>query len=542
MASLQAGRPDFVVLLANVGNRDLVHKRDDKWYPASAREEFAHNPIGTAAHDDLRVPIIAAYIDEYLQTFRRVRMLRNRAPTIDKVVLFGTNQPSSHPQDTIEGAGVIKRWLAERYGAAIKTIEVVAVTTEQPNRHDRMFEWYQKWIRTWRMDNQKTPTHPHVGIALAGGTPAQNMALLFVAVNTWGDAVEPVTTVEPPQPVRERRTPQPMHLDDGERQEVIRLEVGEYVREQTLRAPVAGLLRGAHFDAAAERMATWRDPSIAALATSARAMARWLDSDPEGARDLLRELIAERRRRGIDDGTGKAISDLDRELQKRIPDRNVGARAIVPPPHRAIQLIDLYWAARTCFEHGRLTDAVGRAAGLVEATIRWVLERELGLTTDARKPNDTQALRRVVEEQGLVPPIWGKETDRHGELSVYTFIEIGQKVCETRITAATTDDEKEPLKALQSAIKAIDGVKNLREIRNRSVIGHDFEPVSAVAIETGSLKDRDGEELATLDACLNAMISALRGLKVGDARESPFLRFGDRLACEFERVAQAGAP
>ena len=542
MASPQANRPDFVVLLANVGNRDLAHKRDGKWYPASAREEFAHEAIGTAPDDDLRVPIIATYIEEYLHRFRPVRMSKKPAPIIHKVVLFGTDQPEPHPQDTIDGAGVIKRWLAARYGAAIKTIEVVAVATEQPNRHDRMFEWYQRWVRTWRMDNQKTPTRPHVGIALAGGTPAQNMALLFVAVNTWGGAVEPVTTVEPPQPVRERQTPKPMRLDDGERQEVIRLEVGEYVREQTLRVPVAGLLRGAHFDAAADRMATWHDPSIAALGIGARAMARWLDSDPEGARDLLRELIAEMRRRGIDSGTGKALSDLNKELAKRIPGRTTGAYAKVAPPHREIQLIDLYWAARTCADHGRLTDAVGRAAGLVEATIRWVLERELRLTTDTRERSDTEALRGVVEEQGLVPPIWGKDPDRHGELSVYTFIVIGQKVCESRIDAATSDGEQKPWEMLRSAIEALDGVKGLREIRNRSVIGHDFEPVTALAITNGDLKDRDDTHLATLDACLASLKSALLSLKVGDFRESPFLKFGAQIADEFERVTQVGAP
>ena len=291
-----------------------------------------------------------------------------------------------------------------------------------------------------------------------------------------------------------------------------------------------------------DRMATWHDPSIAALGIGARAMARWLDSDPEGARDLLRELIAERRRRGIDDGTGKAISDLDRELAKRIPDRNIGTRANVPPSHRAIQLIDLYWAARTCADHGRLTDAVGRAAGLVEATIRWVLERELGLTSDTRERSDKEALRQVVEERGLVPPLWGKDPDRYGEWSVYTFLETAQNLFQAKIDASTSDDETKPLNELQSAITALDGLKNLREIRNRSVIGHDFEPVSSLAIQAGNLKDRDGNHRETLDACLDALKSALLALKVGGMRESPFLKFGDQLACVFEWVTQAGAP
>ena len=92
-----------VILLANVGSNDvkrLPGPTDVRTRDAHRETLAAYEAAGSSFAAQVEAPILRAYLDLAIA----------RDGGVDTVILFGTDQPTPHPQDTIDGAHVLARW------------------------------------------------------------------------------------------------------------------------------------------------------------------------------------------------------------------------------------------------------------------------------------------------------------------------------------------------------------------------------------------------------------------------------------------------
>jgi hypothetical protein len=173
-----------VILFANVGSNDL--KRLPGPTDVRTRKEHGemlatYEAIGSAFAAQVDAPILRAYLDLAIA----------RDGGVDTVILFGTDQPTPHALDTIDGAHVLARWARDTYGDRLGDVRVVPIEVDGPHLYDRMIDWYAA-ILPDVVPFDPAGGRPRYLVGITGGTPAQSVGILTGAIGAWGDAVEPV--------------------------------------------------------------------------------------------------------------------------------------------------------------------------------------------------------------------------------------------------------------------------------------------------------------------------------------------------------------
>ncbi|MEI7780271.1 MAG: hypothetical protein WCJ42_12710, partial [Actinomycetes bacterium] len=249
------------ILIANIGSNDV--KRLPGSTPVRERDAFAsllaeYEEAGPAYVGMIDAPILRAYLD----------LLVSRTRSIDAVILFGSDQPHKHANDTIDGAYVLAKWVRDTYEDRVADVRVVPIEVDGVNLYDRMIDYYGAVLP------DVVPFDPSAGrpkyhVGLTGGTPAQSIGILAASVGAWGDDVEPLYVPDT------RGTNDPA--------KAITLHVASRLRQQAFHQPVTTLLERGYFMAASQVLDTWNTPEAVAVSASARAIQRWLDADLPGA-------------------------------------------------------------------------------------------------------------------------------------------------------------------------------------------------------------------------------------------------------------------
>ena len=469
------------ILIANIGSNDVKRLPG----PADVRERHAYASLlseyeatGPSFAGQIDAPIIRAYID----------LLAARTNSIDAVILFGSDQPQAHANDTIDGAYILAKWVRDTYHDRVAEVIVVPIEVDGINLYDRMFDYYGAVLP------DVVPFDPSAGrprylVGLTGGTPAQSTGILASSVSLWGDDVEPLYVPDT------RGTDLPATA--------ITLHVAARLRQQSLRQPVTTLLEGGYFLAASQVLDTWNTPEATSLAAGARAIQRWLDADLPGAvgqAELARRTLRENGLVGGNDPDHvvAVIESLRRSLA-----------GLNGTDDDSLRFSDLYWNASLCRDHGRLADFVGRASFLAEAVIRW-----LGSVTSGEETSIWDILTRIDHAVANGLTINGVHPSDIGFARRCLRVLVG-----------------DPKRHVPTA--------GVRGVRNRSIVAHGFGAVSEGDIADAIGHDLSGENLGAWgaysmersgsDAVLDIAWRLLGSIGMLPEATSPYLHWGMRL-------------
>jgi hypothetical protein len=473
-----------LTLLANVGSNDvkqLPGPTDVRTRDAHGDLLAAYEAIGPTFAARVEAPILRAYLNLIIARHGRV----------DTVILFGTDQPNPHPQDTIDGAHVLARWARDTYGDHLGEVRVVPIEVDGVHLYDRMTDWYAAVLPDV-VPFDPAGGRPRYLVGITGGTPAQSVGILTGAIGAWGDAVEPVYV--------------PDTRDTGGPSVAVTLRVATQLRRQAFRQPVATLLERGWFEAAAQVLDTWGAAEATAMAHAARAIQRWLDADLAGA--VAQATVARRALREAGHAPG---GDADPD---HAPAAIEALRRTLAGLHGADddsqRFSDLYWNAALSRDHGRLADFVGRTTFLAEAVARWVVG-------DAVAPD---------------APIW----DALAQID--HAIEAGDHprgIHPTDLAFA-----RRCLRVLVGDPGRHVPTAGVRGVRNRSIVAHGFGAVSEGEIAEAVAHDLAGEGLGAwgaydvgregTDAVLNVAWRLLGAIGTLPDANSPYVVWGERLA------------
>ncbi|MCX5985095.1 MAG: hypothetical protein NTX54_01055 [Chloroflexi bacterium] len=469
------------ILIANIGSNDVkrlpgpTHVRERDAYASLLAD---YQATGPAFAGQIDAPILRAYID----------LLVARSSSIDTVILFGSDQPQGHANDTIDGAYVLAKWVRDTYQDRVAEVLVVPIEVDGVNLYDRMFDYYGA-VLPHVVPFDTSAGRPRYLVGLTGGTPAQSIGILASSVSVWGDDVEPLYVPDT------RGTNLPATA--------ITLHVASRLRQQAFRQPVTTLLEGGYFMAASQVLDTWNTSEATALAAGARAIQRWLDADLPGAvgqvelaRRTLREngLIA----RNDPDHVVAVIESLRRTLA-----------GLNGTDDDSLRFSDLYWNASLCRDHGRLADFVGRATFLAEAVIRW-----LGSVAPGEETSIWDILPRIDHAVANSLRINGVHPSDIGFTRRCLRVLVG-----------------DPNRHVPTA--------GVRGVRNRSIVAHGFGAVSEGDIAEAIGHDLSGDNLGAWgaysmdrsgsDAVLDIAWRLLGSVGMLPDATSPYLHWGMRL-------------
>jgi len=427
-------------------------------------------------------------VSKYLQWFR------DRRRRLDRVVIFGTDQPETvgihQDGDTVIGAQVLARLVADHGADVVDSGGVQAATldVDGADRHDRCLKRFQELL-------PKVAAAGSVHVAVTGGTPAANLGLLLAAQAIWGDRVEALAA-RPKGPA-------------------FPLDVARQVRVAFQRQPVVDLLCRGQFATAAGIVESWGEPRLHSVARAATALRHWLDLAHDDAFRIVAEASDDASRVGSA-AVDAVLHDLTNDLRHRV---QFGTH----PSHVATLqvLVDVYWNADLCLQQERYVDFVARMALIVERASRAFVENLVGAKVPDDQRNDeagVTAFWAAVEALDAVHT-YGRHID------VSTYRELALNLPGNNGTVLS---------------RVIDALQGLRTIRNRSIIGHDLSPVTPERIATsvnpglaGQYKDQPGKDVSGhrgVPGVCAAVRELLRYVGHEPTGPNPFLTYGERLA------------
>lgn len=484
----------MAILLLNVGSQDLLGPERDARDPRKGASSSGRIPAQTHLDrldrgeplDDVEWPLVSKYL----------AFLRSEGLHLDRLILFGTNQPETVAEqfrkgDTIVAAEVLRRFVLNHGSDVVRSATVVAVTVDGVDRHDRCLEFFRRELPTWRGDDDR------VLVAVTGGTPGVNLGLLLAAQATWGDRVEAIGA-NPSDPA-------------------FALDVARQMRVAFQRQPVADLLARGQFATAAEIVRSWDESRFAPLALAAEAIRLWLDQAHDDAHTRV-DTAKKHEAQGAGPDVTSLLNDLDGALQAR------QGNAPVSRDTEVRRLTDVYWNADVCFRQERHVDFVARMALILERAIRCFIEEAIGHTVpesqNAKKRGDFEV---TLEARGL------SRTEGRG-LDYVAFVKIAKDI------AAHNDTFGADVAARAAHItEHADALDRLRQLRNESVVGHRLEAVTptrvAEYVDAGLRRvfPNDGDPRG-VDGVQAAIRAILGGVGHEPTGPNPFLTYGERLA------------
>lgn len=478
-----------ILVLCNVGRRDVMV--DGKELP-SAREagrrlldEYAD--VAPRLSFPIIEPCLRYIIEQHPAS-------EDRTGGVDRLVLFGTDQPDPEYQhtDTLHFAELAARRLPALLGSCVKSIERQLVQGINPALYDETFEKFNELLI--RLSYAEVNV---CYVVIAGGIPACNTALLLQGVRHFGDRLRVVYL---PQ--------------GGEPQE---LRAGLQVINAFREAAAIEHLERLDFANALPRLERLRvDPGLVGLVAYA---AQRFAFDFRSAQTTLLQALRDGNRQAREFIQQRLRHDLDPLLAEDGGHERLAAL-----------LRELYWNAAVTYRHRRYADFLGRVYRFQEAVLRYLVERIFGLPTDlkpaVREANQAQWNKGIAANKRLLAFLEAREV----EGKPLEWQTIARPTYKALLSYATNeklglDAEGQPLlstsergryTALLDRVNAFD---RLVELRHRTIIGHDFEGVSEELIlgnYKGSIKE-DGTPRTLVEGL--AEIMDMLGV---DVQESPY--------------------
>ncbi len=452
-------------LFYTVGNRDL---RIDGQVPPQSQFRSACEQFLVSVQDD---PAAADRLD-VPQLQNCLGYLARRVHRLSRVYLIVTADnpdPNFRETDTAPAGELLALWLQchrndpdyrELLGqAAIKTL---TLRGQNPAEYGGIYRWFRANLP--RLEPGTVWVHP------VSGTPAMTMGLVLAAVGRWGEQVR-LLFQTPTTPVEE----------DSLTLEILREDLRRRLLERMERLDFAG---------------------AAALAGTGAPVA-------DGVR-LLVEAGLERTRfnfQAADLGLEAALREITDPIAKETVRRlRVTLMPLLTQPKSAAEsrpfLVELIFNARACWRAGREVDFLGRVYRLQEGLARYLLE-DLGFPTD--EGGDRRDITRS--------EFWARaiKLGLNEHLPKDPAVQVGGSVNRPAMVAvlwALLECSPPGLDlgvARQFApwLKGVLG--DLASLRNRTILGHGFAPVSRGEVEQ-LVREQTGVEV---EAWLEAMARGL---------------------------------
>jgi len=194
----EGGIPMTVLLLANIGNRDVWMGKETpisgevnpRWNKDASRRALgqALQADWTACQPHLDLPIIG----------KAVNYVRQQSGQLDLVALISSDQSGQEgvseyhlAQDTCELATVVERLLIEQYGLAASAVTHWTVTSN-PADYGDMRAFFQERLAMLRHEQPNATFY----LEVSGGTPAMTSMLLTVGAEIFGLDAHPLYVSE----------------------------------------------------------------------------------------------------------------------------------------------------------------------------------------------------------------------------------------------------------------------------------------------------------------------------------------------------------
>lgn len=478
------------LVLTNVGSRDVLYKGQEIRPPRGEGQRLLAEYETCAA--DLAFPIVEPLL----------RYLLDRHPqdTLD-LYLFGTDQPDPRfqPTDTLYFARLMARRLPEVLGRRVQA-QAVSVQGINPSYYDLAIEAYGRLLAEIVAADVAV-----CYVALAGGVPACNTALLLQGVRRYGERLQVIYSPQGGEPVPIRA---------GE-------QIGHAFRE----AAAVESLRRWDF---ANALPLLRSLDVGAgLAHLAAYAARRLDFDFEAARRALENALQQG-----DHPTRTFIQDRLRH------DLDILLQAGESQGRLLALLRELSWNAAMCWQQRRYADFLARVYRFQEAVLRYLVEKCFGLPTDLSPAARERTQRRWEEGIRAIPGLVaymeslalnGEKLDwRHNNRTTHKALLAFALRPEAAILPAS---RRGFYAALVERVNALD---RLVELRHRTVVGHDFQGVSEEALRQASPQGRDGAPLSPEQA-LAEIVRMIEADERSGRRANPYREIADFLLARLQK-------
>jgi len=415
---------------------------------------------------------------------------------INHLVLYGTDQPDSiyRANDTLHFAALAARRLPELLGDALKSADWQPIQDINPALYDEAFEKFDHLLASL-VDIEVDVCY----VAIVGGIPACNTALLLQGVRYFGDRLRVVYQPQggEPQELRAGQQVTSALREAAAMEHLQRMDFANALPRLKLLGVAPGLT--GLVDYAAQRFAfDFRSAQTVLLQTLR-----------EGDR-VVRQFIQEQLRHSLDPLLKEEIG----------------------PQRLKALLRELYWNAVITYRHRRYADFLGRIYRFQEAVLRYLVEYILGLPTDLGPAVKEETKRRWSDEiranPGLLAFLEAQKVDG-GPLE---WERIARPTYQALLSYATSEAEGEGLDekgqsllspgerrkyvALLDRINAFD---RLIMLRHRTIIGHGFEGISeALLLENYKGKNKpNGQRRTPVEG-----LKEIMGMLGSDVRPDPY--------------------
>ncbi|MER3398995.1 MAG: hypothetical protein C4315_10725 [Chloroflexota bacterium] len=453
-------------LFYTVGNRDL--RVDGQIPPVENFRSTCEALIaGLKEHSEQLSRLEAPQLKNCLDHLVRVEDVRE----LDRIYLVVTDEnpnPEYRHTDTAPAGELLIRWLEglrsqKDYTRLLgKTaFKVLKIAKINPSDYAAVYRWFQQ-----NLPRQLEPgifwIHP------VSGTPAMTMGLVLAAVGRWGEAVQ-VLYQTPHMPVEKSPISLNIFAEAVRGKLLDRLERLDLAGAAALVDPKAAW--PIHWLPADKAEVVWR------LVAAGLERSRF---NFESANRLLEQATVE-----VTDGAiREELRKLRRDLQPLLgrPDSAAGTLPF---------LVELIFNARACWVVGREVDFLGRVYRLHEGLIRFLLESQ-GFPTDDSPGRREQTRRKFwerVEGLGLLEDLQTDPTIQVGGcINRPTMLAVLQSLVKKAPPGLNLGPAERLLPRLTGVLAELSGV------RNRTILGHGFEPVKRDEIER-LVRDRTGLEV-----------------------------------------------
>jgi len=402
----------MIFLFANVGNSDLG--KGGKPVFSGERNPYERSKESYLQRDFEYEALILEPALEYL---------RNLHDEV-QIELFATEQEPPHPQDTLYMAYILRELLRRKYGIEPRIHKIKG----NPADYDEMDVYFSSFFSFFSEEMREEENLCFV--SLTGGTPAENLCLLFNAIQRYESRVVAI------------------YLPKG-REEVKRLEIGNRIFKSVMKSRIEALKEKHLYCEAAE------------LAESFGVLERKevLVLKGKGERELFNFERAKRYfKDAIQLGSEEALRELN-ELKNLWEGEEYEKK-------RAL-LAEIYRSAVAKWHQGAFVDFLGRIFRLSEAALQTIFEKETGMDISKRENYDAfweyvrneNNLRKFLEERKII---------LEGAPSRHILLVILRYWIEKCGKWKEYGEVYNALKCLECLI----------ELRHRTIIGHGVEGVS----------------------------------------------------------------
>jgi len=490
--------PARSLFLANVGARDLCLD-GSPLQPARTQGQRVWQDYPAYA-SRLTAPILEPVLHYVLDRFGLRRL--------DLVILFGTDQPETAPedrrlQDTAYVAHVLERWLKEhpQLGPTLQEVRVERVPVN-PADYSETIPFFERCLsRLLPREDANV-----VFVSLSGGTPACNLGLLLAAHWHFLGRVQAVQVLEQEGP---KATPLAQEL----------------LRERW-RAQAQGYLARHDYEALAALAEGGPMIPRPWLAPVSRALAARLRFDFRQAVDHLRAALE---RAG--GGDRAPIGALLQEVEPWV-DQPEAPHSGSPPEEweRWLEwqrrgLAELFWGLKVKARQEEWVEFVARLFRMAEGMLRLAFEGETRHSTERRAGGYPDFHALLEADPQLRSHLRRRNIGDEPDPNTFVLFEI----LDWWVTEGRKGRQYGRLRDLLRERLGLGRDGGLRDLRNRSILAHGWQGISRHDIE-----ERAG---ASVDRLLSELESVLERLSVPvGAGQDPFTSLHDWLLNAVEQA------